>query len=954
MRSFGIIMLLRFIPPVLPLFCFLALGILIADHFPRIGKFFSHFSILHYLALSICLGILLMPKIARTLNWGAVRRYFIAAALKSLFFLMIGYTLGFFTFHPTYPDNHVIHFIDDGPCLITGKIISEPELLWKRVRCEFQVIEVLFKDATERIPVTGRIRMNIYSPKSNFSKGEYLQARGKIKGFRNFNNPGGFDYVRHMTLKGLWGQISVNGKKVRLLDPSEQALLSNGRDAPNGDGDEAVSSMERSLSIMEKIVRSGTDILTTAMRFLSGIRRQFGEKIQMDVENEDAAAILMALTTGRKDLISEPLRHTFSVTGASHILAISGLHLSILAFLFYYLFYLTLSLCAQLLISGWSRKLALLLTLFPLLAYAVLAGWSPATQRAMIMISVFIVATLVDRESDNVNSLAVAGVLILLLEPSALYSVSFQLSFCAVLFIIAGHSVRGRVFALFWLSFRSILFFLLGKKHLPSYGQEKKQHPIGKILIKPILSMLWISLCAILGTQMLVMRYFHLISFTGIFTNLFLIPMIGFAALPLGLTALLFFPILPVISTVFIKLAGGILDWAIQWIEWVSKIPHSWVETIIPDNVEMASYYIAMFLCFTILKQDRIYGVIISKWRKAGLKLALPDNNIFVKNSYDSLHGIGRESWDTSAIGLKEEKLKRPEIGIPRSLFVIGGIFLIFIAGYEGWALYKRFFNPDLKVTVLSVGQGNAAVISLPMGKRVLVDGGGFSYFSRFDTGEHIIAPFLRQNKILTLDAVIMTHPESDHLNGLVYILEHFTVLRLIKNRDERTTYAYQDLMRAVAENAVTLLHPDQLFYTLKFGDASLHFYLPFPFEEANPFNYNDNSLTLKLFFGQTSLFFPGDIMMQGEAALGRHYSGMLKSDILMAPHHGSKTSSSDLLLDQVAPEAVIISCGWKNRFGFPHRSVVANYQKRGITQYRTDLQGAITLISNGHRWKIF
>ena len=973
-------MLLRRIPPMLPLFFFLALGIIIADHFPRIGEFFSHFSILHFLILSICLGTLLMPTIAENLNWGAARRlyeyrdkacfvyrfhrllwqvfyggrYFIAVGLKSLFFLILGYTLGFFTFHPTYPDNHVIHFIDQGPCLITGKIVSEPELLWKRVRCEFEVIAILFEDGGERIPITGTIRMNIYSPERDFSKGEYLQARGKIKGFRNFNNPGGFNYVRHMTLKGLLGQISVNGKKVRLLNSSEHALLGNGRDASNSshvrptdttkhespvnskdkdfhinphglrpttnhespdiampinsfqikNGEGSVSSaMERSISMVGWIVRSGRDILTTVARSLSEIRRQFGEKIQKDVENEDAAAILTALTTGRKDLISDALRHTFSVTGASHILAISGLHLSIIAFLFYYLFYLTLSLSTQLLISGWGRKLALLLTLLPLLAYAVLSGWSPATQRAMIMISVFIVAALVDRESDNVNSLAVAGGLILMLEPSALYSVSFQLSFCAVLFIIAGHALRGRLLTLFWLSFHSIRFFLFGKRHAPSYGQ-KKQHHIGKIVIKPSLNMLWVSLCAILGTQMLVMHYFHLISFAGIFTNLFLIPMVGFAALPLGLTALLSSPILPRLSTVLIQLAGKILDWTIQWIEWVSKIPHSWMETIIPDNVEMGSYYIAMFLFFTILKQDRIYGV------------------------------------------------------IPRRLFAAGGIFLIFIAGYEGWALYKRFFNPDLEVTVLSVGQGNAAVISLPMGKRVLVDGGGFSYFSRFDTGEHIIAPFLRQNKILTLDAVIMTHPESDHLNGLVYILKHFKVLRLIKNRDERATYAYKDLMRAVTDKAVTVLHPDPLpplsFYTLKFGNALLHFYLPFSFEDATPFNYNDNSLTFKLVFGHTSFFFPGDIMVEGETALGRHYSGMLKSDILMAPHHGSKTSSSDLLLDQVAPEAVIISCGWKNRFGFPHRSVVVNYQKRGITQYRTDLQGAITLISNGSRWDIF
>ncbi len=154
-------------------------------------------------------------------------------------------------------------------------------------------------------------------------------------------------------------------------------------------------------------------------------------------------------------------------------------------------------------------------------------------------------------------------------------------------------------------------------------------------------------------------------------------------------------------------------------------------------------------------------------------------------------------------------------------------------------------------------------------------------------------------------------------------------------------------------------------------GEGDLHFFHPPPCEsqprvmeslskgkkdrsgKRKTAGYNNNSLTFKIVFKETTIFFPGDIMSVVEKDLSENLGKQLKSDILIAPHHGSSTSSTDFLLDQVAPDSVIISCGWKNRFAFPHKSVMDRYKNKGIKIYRTDFNGALRIYSDGIRWEI-
>ncbi len=668
-----------------------------------------------------------------------------------------------------------------------------------------------------------------YSGKIRY--GDEIQFTGKIKSIHNFNNPGGFDYQRYMKLKSVFGSAWVEMDKVEILPPGKNS-----------------------------------GFFLSLIRSLEDFRDNFSLFIFKKIKNQNIAAVLSAIITGKKELIDKNLRREFSRAGASHILAISGLHLSIVAGLFFYVFNFLLSFSKPLLIRAWSRKGAAVLTLFPLIFYAVLSGFSPSTRRAFIMIVVFMFSFVAEKEADSLNSLALAGIVILLIDPGAVFSISFQLSFTAVLFIILG-------------------FYLIKKLNF-------KQNIN---LVTKFFFFILTSVFAIAGTQVLVMHYFNIISFAGVLTNILLIPAAGFGAIPLGLSALFIHPFSIHISGFLVKCAGVILYPCLVFIHRVAGFSFTWARTVTPDHLEIFCYYLFFAGIFLLFDNKK----------KAGLFCMISAMAVF--------------------------------------------------SGNEVICIKRRFFNKNLYVTILDVGQGSSALIELPRGKRILVDGGGFSYFADFDTGEYIVAPFLWRKKIMDIDIVVLSHPESDHMNGLVYIFKNFKVKKFIKNCDTRKILAYKDLMKAVALNNSELEIISDKEKKIKISGACLDFFNPFikcsNTDEPHK-NLNNNSVVFRLSFKKTSILFSGDIMEDAEKKLAFIKNKNLHSNVLISPHHGSSTSSSDFFLDKTAPQSVVISCGWHNRFHFPHLSVIKRYRKRKIKIFRTDLTGALEICSNGTELK--
>jgi competence protein ComEC len=276
-----------------------------------------------------------------------------------------------------------------------------------------------------------------------------------------------------------------------------------------------------------------------------------------------------------------------------------------------------------------------------------------------------------------------------------------------------------------------------------------------------------------------------------------------------------------------------------------------------------------------------------------------------------------------------------------------------------GYWFYQRFWHGDLRMTLLDVGQGSAALLELPGGRTVLVDGGGFADNSAFDVGAAVVAPFLWRNKIATVDTLILTHPNSDHLNGLVFIAENFNVGSLWENGEPWSSLGYQALMRAAAERGISRPRFAELPRDSTLDGVRLEvLYPPVDFlvrreTERWRRDENNNSLVTRFSFGDVSILLPGDIMRPAEKELVALAGDRLKSGVLVAPHHGSRTSSSEGFTAAVAPQAVLISCADRPGSGIPHPQTLEGYAARGAQIYRTDRDGAIRLITDGQRFSI-
>ena len=746
-----------------------------------------------------------------------------------LFFLGLVFCCGYFSIQikltSDLPSHHISNYLDTKKIKVTGRVVSFKKHYKKKYSMIVLAQAIETKDNTKK-KVTGRIILNIYGlSKTTPEFGDYILFESSIKSIRNFMNPGAFDYKRFLKLKGIYGAAYSDPNKIKILTRTDQ------------------------IGFFSKQVRK-----------IENLRTGYYNFILIHAKDLKASQIIASLITGKKEVISQDMRDLLSKAGISHLLAISGLHLSIVSLLFFLLFYQVLSFFPRLAISGRSKKIAGVLSLFPLIGYAIFSGFSPSTQRALIMIMVLLFSFVSEREKDIISSISVAGILILALDSAALFSISFQLSFVAVVFIAGG-------------------VFLL-KRH---FLMQKKN------MINRIGLMGCVTFFASLGTFPLTAHYFNMVSIIALVSNFIFIPIIGFIVLPLGLISLVCFSYFPLVAHFIIQLCTQILLVSIMVLNFMVCLPFSWSRVTNLQWNEIAAIYLVFILFF---------------------------------------------------LGFKEHK----KLLIP--IFVL--IFLLVAFNFSINQFQKKS-NSNLTITILDVGQGNSALIQTPEGKNILVDGGGFSDISSFDTGRFIIAPFLWQKAIQSLDYVILSHPESDHLNGLIFILDNFDVQTLIKNNDQKDSEPFVTLMKICKKKNIRIWNPLTLADQLNFGTIKLIFYESSKEKFSNDFN--NNSLVFKLIYNKFSMLFAGDILHHREKNLSINTEIDLYSDILLSPHHGSSTSSTKVFLDKVAPGTIIISCGWQNRYGFPSDKVLKRYKKMGMQIFRTDKDGAVFISSDGNNY---
>jgi competence protein ComEC len=446
----------------------------------------------------------------------------------------------------------------------------------------------------------------------------------------------------------------------------------------------------------------------------------------------------------------------------------------------------------------------------------------------------------------------------------------------------------------FQLSFVAVTAILYGLK---CSGEWWRRGPPGPLRLRQRLRLLLlISTLAFVGTAPLVSHYFNTLSLVALPVNLLLVPWVSFLILPMGLLGLL-------LALLALPGSGLLLVWCAHHltlvdtlVAWISRLEWAAVDTITPSNLELLLGY--------------------------GLLTLLPLVN-------------------------RSRRARRATL------------IVVLLMGADGayWG-YQRYANPHLRITAIDVGQGGSTLVELPGGKTLLIDGGGFSDNRIFDVGRRVLTPLLGRKKIRTLDLVALSHPNSDHLNGLLYLLEHFKVGQLWRNADAPATVGFKTLLQTLAAEEIEAPRFEDLPRRLQLGATVLQLLHPPEAYSKQPsegrLNTNDNSLVLKLTYGRHSFLWPGDLERRAEAELvASHPPGTLATTVLFAPHHGSRSSSSPAWVAAVSPEEVIFSVGWQNPYHFPHPDVAASYRAQGARLWRTDSQGAVAFNSDGHRLRI-
>ncbi|MBN2011849.1 DNA internalization-related competence protein ComEC/Rec2 [candidate division KSB1 bacterium] len=274
-----------------------------------------------------------------------------------------------------------------------------------------------------------------------------------------------------------------------------------------------------------------------------------------------------------------------------------------------------------------------------------------------------------------------------------------------------------------------------------------------------------------------------------------------------------------------------------------------------------------------------------------------------------------------------------------RRLLIYGALIIANL-----WIWQKALPDPQLlKVAFLDVGQGDAALLTFPNGKHMLIDAG--KQKDNFNAGERHVLPYIRRQGIDTLHAVVVSHVDDDHLGGIPYILDNVPVLNVYDNGDSVNSSAYHAYREVLRRKSI---HRQTVHSGMKidgFGECGVFVLNP---DSGSYFaNHNDPSVVLKIIYNENSFLFSGDIEKPTELMLAR-YDSLLQSTVLKVAHHGSKTSSTRPLLELIQPEFAVISVGETNNFGHPSSQVLARLDSLMIATNRTDLERCIMYQSNG------
>lgn len=803
-------------------------GIAMAGRFSLTAETISHF----------CIGLFSILLLLAFLHYLQKRQTVLCALLPLL--AALGFLHAQVALQLPRDEIHIFHRITEKTeAVVTGTLASLIEFDGKTSQILLETEYIRYRESPKLQPTTGKIILNFPGviPKP-LVPGDSLVVRADLKRPDSFKTPGAFDYAQHLARNDIW-----------------------------------ITGFVRSPLFLERLDEK-QGLLHTLRYLPEQMRARIGEQIDLAVPTE-LSGLYRAILIGDASRVDDITLEAFKGSGTFHILSISGLHMTIIGTLLFAALYWLLSRSERLLFNYPIRKWAAFLCLPVLLGYGLLAGLNAPVFRAVIMSCIVIVAICTDRPKSASTLLAFAALIILIVDPLALFGASFQLSFVATMAIF-------------------FLFPVLKKLIFPD-EMATPQKSFKQRARNWLTAGLLISVAATLATAPITLYAFNRFSPIGILANPFIEPLICLWSLPFGFLALPFMYLQPEISAWLLQAGSLGLSAAVHGTTFFANLPFSTLWLPSPPIWLMVGYYAGLLCC-------SIPGSVSNRW-----------------------------SWC--------------------SALVVSGCLVLMLYPQ---VLFRNTAGASLRVSVLDVGQGNSALVEFPSGMKVLVDGGGSSMSIR-SVGERIIAPYLWRKGIQQLDAVVVTHPDADHYNGLDFILRNFSPGQLWVRDKHGHEDNFQNLIALAEKLRVPVIIPDDgvLLGNGPTADrVECIANLSSPGETTAPKKLRglgNTGLVIKACSGQHCVLFPGDIGRAEEHSLiNQGYD--LKAEILQAPHHGSITSNSPEFLAAVAPSHLLVSAGPNSKGHFPHNHLQDDCQERGITLLATSRQGTLeTEIDNGN-----
>lgn len=241
-----------------------------------------------------------------------------------------------------------------------------------------------------------------------------------------------------------------------------------------------------------------------------------------------------------------------------------------------------------------------------------------------------------------------------------------------------------------------------------------------------------------------------------------------------------------------------------------------------------------------------------------------------------------------------------------------------------------------LSIHIIDVGQGDSILVQTPTNKNILIDGGD-------EDSENIIISYLRQKRIKTIDIIIATHPDSDHIGSLDNVIKKFNVNSIYMPEQSTDSEAYQNLINSCTDKNLSIQHLYKNDVLNIDNNINIYVLSPSYIQEES----NLNSIVFKLTFNDNSFLFMGDAEEENEKEI-LHSFKLNNINFIKIGHHGSNSSSSLEFIKKISPDIAAISCGYKNQYGHPHREVINNLKQNHVSIYRTDRIGDIVFYSDG------